>query len=608
MARTLIQISQLHKQYGATVIFDGAQVAIQDDHKIGVIGRNGAGKSTLCRILLGEEEADAGEVSLHPDLRLSYLEQKDSFLPGETVLQFLMRYSKQEDWRCGKLAGRFLLKNDLLARPIASLSGGFQTRVKLCAMLLREPNFLILDEPTNYLDLKTLLLLEEFLCDYPYGFMIVSHDREFLKKTCTSTMEVERGEIVLYPGNVEDYLGYKEQQREQAAAINANLEIRRKQLQTFVDKNKAKASKATQAASKVKMLERLKPIEVEHSLATVKITMPAVETRKGVALRLVDLSIGYPGKTIAKGISIDIDRGQHVAVLGDNGQGKTTFLSTLAGALKPLAGEMRWGHEVRIGSYAQHVFTAMDPAVTVHRYLEKAACSSPGPTIPSQAILDMAGCFLFRGDDLDKTIAVLSGGERSRLCLAGLLLAKYPVLLLDEPTNHLDFETVEALARALRGYNGTLFFTSHDRTFVSLVATQIIEVRDGTVALYPDDYGAYVYRIEKEVRDEGADLRRSAATAAGSPPTSVVRRERQDRLSSARNRLRTVEKQVSALDGQKRAITQQLSEQPDTYLPELQQRLEVVVNDLERCESEWLALTEHIEALTNELGQKAGTP
>jgi ATP-binding cassette subfamily F protein 3 len=483
MARTLIQISQLHKHYGATVIFEDAQVAIQDDHKIGVIGRNGAGKSTLCRIILKEEEADAGEVALHPELRLSYLEQKDSFLPGETVLQFLMRYSQQADWRCGKIAGRFLLKNDLLERPVSALSGGFQTRVKLCAMLLREPNFLILDEPTNYLDLKTLLLLEEFLRDCPFGFLIVSHDREFLKKTCTATMEVERGEIILYPGDVEDYLGYKEQQREQAAAINANIEIRRKQLQTFVDKNKAKASKATQAASKVKMLERLKPIEVEHSLATVKITMPAVETRKGVALRLTDLAIGYPGKSIAKNITIEIERGQHVAVLGDNGQGKTTFLSTLAGVLKAQAGEMRWGHEVRIGCYAQHVFTSMDPTLTVHRYLDKAACSSPGPTIPSQAILDMAGCFLVRGDDVDKKISVLSGGERSRLCLAGLLLAKYPVLLLDEPTNHLDFETVEALAAALRGYNGTLFFTSHDRTFVSLVATQIIEVRDGNLAL-----------------------------------------------------------------------------------------------------------------------------
>jgi ATP-binding cassette subfamily F protein 3 len=608
MARTFIQISELHKQYGATVIFDDAQVAIQDDHKIGVIGRNGAGKSTLCRMILGEEEADAGRIATHDELRLSYLEQKDSFLAGETVLAFLMRYSQQEDWRCGKLAGRFLLKNDLLERPVAALSGGFQTRVKLCAMLLREPNFLILDEPTNYLDLKTLLLLEEFLCDYQGGFMIVSHDREFLKKTCTSTIEVERGEIVLYPGDVEAYLGYKEQQREQAAAINVNIEIRRKQLQTFVDKNKAKASKATQAASKVKMLERLRPIEIEHSLATVKITMPAVETRKGVALRLSGLAIGYPGKSVATGIELEIERGAHVAVLGDNGQGKTTFLSTLAGVLKPQAGELRWGHEVRIGSYAQHVFTAMDPAVTVRSYLDRAACSSPGPTIPSQSILDMAGCFLFRGDDVDKRIAVLSGGERSRLCLAGLLLAKYPVLLLDEPTNHLDFETVEALARALRGYNGTLFFTSHDRTFVSLVATQIVEVRDGAVTLYPDDYGAYVYRIEKEVRDEGAALRRAGSAPASSPAAANARRERGERLNALRNRLRTVEKQVAAQDARKSELTRKLADEPQSYSAELGAQLAELSDGVERLEREWLTLSEQIEALTSEQGQKAGNP
>ena len=207
MARTLIQISQLHKQYGATVIFEDAQVAIQDDDKIGVIGRNGAGKSTLCRIILGEEEADAGDVVLHPELRLSYLEQKDSFLPNETVLEFLMRYSQQEDWRCGKIAGRFLLKNDLLSRPVAALSGGFQTRVKLCAMLLREPNFLILDEPTNYLDLKTLLLLEEFLRDCPFGFIIVSHDREFVGGLATRVIELRPGGAIHdFRGTYDEYL------------------------------------------------------------------------------------------------------------------------------------------------------------------------------------------------------------------------------------------------------------------------------------------------------------------------------------------------------------------------------------------------------------------
>jgi ATP-binding cassette subfamily F protein 3 len=604
MPKTLLQLSDLHKSYGANAILDGAGAAIQDDHKIGVIGRNGAGKSTLCRIILGEEELDSGRISKHADLRLSYLEQKDPFKPGETVLGFLMRYSGKEDWQCGKLAGRFMLKNDLLERQIASLSGGFQTRVKLCAMLLRDPNFLILDEPTNYLDLKTLVLLENFLADYEGGFMIVSHDREFLKKTCSSTLEVESGRIVLYPGDVEAYLGYKAEQRAQAEAVNANMEIRRKQLQTFVDKNKAKASKATQAASKAKMLDRLQTIAIDNPLSSVTITMPAVETRKGTALRLAGLAIGYADRTIAQGIDLEIERGRHVAVLGDNGQGKTTFLNTISGVLKPKAGELKWGHEIRIGYYAQHVFGAMDPQQTVQRYLEKAASSGPGPSTPTQVILNMAGSFLFRGDDVLKKIDVLSGGERARLCLAGLLLAKCPVLLLDEPTNHLDFETVEALATALKDYNGTVFFTSHDRTFVSVVATQIIEVKDGKVELYPDDYAAYVYRIQQEARLDGqpAAKRADQAGAGGKAADPAARRERQDRLSKARNRLKTVERTVAALDGEKKSLLARMAQDPTRYDADATARLGVVAAQLDQEEAAWLTLNEEIESLDPQNG------
>jgi ATP-binding cassette subfamily F protein 3 len=605
MARTLITVSDLHKHYGQTAILEGASVAILEDHHIGVIGRNGAGKSTLCRLILGEEEADAGRISTHADLRLSYLEQKDPFRPDDTVLGFLMRQSGKEDWQCGKLAGRFLLSNELLGRLVASLSGGFQTRVRLCAMLLKDPNFLILDEPTNYLDLKTLLLLERFLIDYRGGYLVVSHDREFLKRTCSSTLEVERGKIVLYPGGVEDYLSYKAEQRAQAEAMNANLEIRRKQLQEFVDRNKAKASKATQAASKMKMLERLEFAEVDHDLASVTIRMPAVESRQGCALRLKELTIGYPGKDIAKGISFEIERGRHVAVVGDNGQGKTTFLSTIAGKLPAKGGDLRWGHEIRVGTYAQHVFTAMDPSLTVQRYLATCASSGSGPLVPTQQILDMAGSFLFRGDDVEKKIGVLSGGERARLCLAGLLLSRCTVLLLDEPTNHLDFETVEALAEALKTYDGTMFFTSHDRTFVSRVATDVIEVRDGKVELYGDGYASYVYRIEKEARDElapadrtekpkGADRPGDKAAAKAPGATGA---NRKDQLAKARTQLKQVEKLVATLDAEKKRLNAEQDADPTSYRPELAQRLVDVGRQLDEQEERWLALNEEIQTL-----------
>ncbi len=600
MTRTFINVADVHKHYGSTAILDGATVAIQDDHRIGIIGRNGAGKSTLCRIILGEEQVDGGKVSMHADLRLSYLEQKDPFRDDETVLDYLMRYSGCPDWRCGQIAGRFLLKNEMLSSFVRSLSGGFQTRVRLCAMLLKEPNFLILDEPTNYLDLRTLLLLERFLRDYRGGFLIVSHDREFLKRTCTSTMEVERGQIALYPGDVESYLAYKAEQRAQAEAFNANVEIRRKQLQTFVDKNKAKASKATQAASKVKMLERLETIEVAGDLAAVTITIQPVEARQGAAIRIANLAIGYPDKTIAEGIEFEIERGRHVAVVGDNGQGKTTFLSTIAGNLPPKNGELKWGHGIEVGTYAQHVFTAMDPSLTVQRYLEKAAASAGGPMTPTQRILDMAGSFLFRGSDVQKKIAVLSGGERARLCLAGLLLSRCTVLLLDEPTNHLDFETVEALADALKTYDGTIFFTSHDRTFVSRVATDIVEVNNGKVELYGDDYAGYVYRIEKESNEgESSSSETTSQNNNGKAITGADKKAQHEKLRSLKNLLKQTEKKVSALDAEKKQLSTQLEKDPTTYQPDVIARLESVTAGLDEQEGRWLELNEEIETLTD---------
>jgi len=216
----ILQLKDIQKSYGPQVIFDGANVTLNSEQKAGFIGRNGAGKSTLCKIIIGQEPVDKGKIIMSSDLRLSYLEQHTPFTPTETVLEFLMRYSGQEEWRCGKVAARFQLKNEQLKAVITSLSGGFQTRVKLTAMLLSDPNFLILDEPSNYLDLKTLILLEEFLEDFNGGFVIVSHDREFLKKTCDHTLEAEQGQLTIYPGTVEEYLIFKQEQKEQAIKYN----------------------------------------------------------------------------------------------------------------------------------------------------------------------------------------------------------------------------------------------------------------------------------------------------------------------------------------------------------------------------------------------------
>lgn len=594
--RVLLQLTNLHKSYGSNVILDGATVSMMENQKIGVIGRNGAGKSTLCKIITGHEQADAGEVNFSSFLKLSYLEQHDPYKLDETVMGFLMRHSGKEEWQCGKIAGRFQLKHKILETPIGALSGGYRTRVKLASMLLADPNFLILDEPTNYLDLKTLILLEEFLLDYDGGFLIVSHDREFLKKTCEHTLEVEKGECTLYPGSVEEYLIFKEEQKEQALSYNKNVEAKQKQLQEFVDRFRAKASKASQAKSKMKQIEKLKTIEVGHPLGNVHIRIPAVDRRNGIAMACEDLAIGYPEKLVADKIHIEIDQGSHVAVLGDNGQGKTTFLRTLAGDLAPKAGKFKWGHGLRVAYYAQHVFTSLRADSTVYEHL----ASMAAPSVTRQEILNLAGSFLFKGEDVEKKIQVLSGGERARACLAGLLLTKSQVLLLDEPTNHLDFETVEALGRALKAFAGTLFFISHDRTFVNLVATQIVEVNNGAVRLYPGIYEDYVYHLENVLRKELKED--SGSSTNGTAPVKKksdyhLRKEMESEKRKLGTRIRRSEEQMAAYKKEREEIHEHFVKDAEHWSREKHDRYEELARLIEKEEALWLEATQKLEQM-----------
>ena len=591
----LMQIKKACKSYGEQVLLDEAEATLSDDVKVGFVGRNGAGKSTLLRVLLGEEELDSGEVSRHPNLQIGYLRQHDPFLPGESAHDFLIRDSGQPEWKCGEVAGQFELKGDYLEGPVARLSGGWQTRVKLAALLLHEPNLLLLDEPTNFLDLRTQILLEHFLRNFKQACLIVSHDRAFLGATCDHTLDLSRGKLTMYPGKIDAFLTYQKEQNEHLVRSNAAIQAKRRDLEVFIAKNKARASTASLARSKSKQLERLELTDIASDEPTACIRAPLVEPRQGAVVRCKDLAIGYPERQIASGIDVEIDHGARAVIVGDNGQGKTTFLRTVVDSLPPLAGEVRWGYGCTIGVYAQHVYTSLSEKDTVLEYLQYNAMF--GTT--TQKILNVAGAMLFRGDAVHKRVSVLSGGERARLCLAGLLLSQYNVLVLDEPGNHLDVDTVEALAQALIDYKGTVIFTTHDRHFMKRVATCVIEVRDGRVTNYGGGYDAYLYSVNKEIEDGEREL---ATRLSKAPPTArntpAVRAPRRDDRA-IRKEIATIEKAIARLDDQKKTTSSRLLETCDAAESlRLHNEVTALTAQLEEAEERWCQLQAEMEEAT----------
>lgn len=593
---TLVQITNLTKAFGPRLIFDNATLTIAAKQKIGVIGRNGAGKSTLLKIIVGDEEYNSGQVTIHDNARLGYLTQHDPFEPTEIVMEFLERSSGKETWECAKVASKFQLTKDILESTIGSLAGGYQMRVKLTAMLLQDPNLLLLDEPTNYLDLSTQILLEQFLKNYRGGFLVVSHDREFLKNTCSETLEVDQGKATIFPGPLEDFFAYKEQQLEMTERFNKKVEREKKHLQTFVDRFRAQATKATQAQSKLKQIARLKTIDIVHPMSLVRIAIPPIISRKGTALHVVDLNIGYADKIIAQNINLEIPRGEHVAIVGDNGQGKSTFLKTIADRLVPLNGTFRWGPHISVGYYAQHVALALQPQEQVIDYLNRVA----EPTLKSDAIMAMAGNFLFRKDDLKKPIAVLSGGEKARLVLAGLLLEQHAVLLLDEPTNHLDFETVEALAGALSECNTTLLFVSHNRTFVNLVATGIIEVGGGKVTRYHHNYEEYVYHLEQLMEITQTEEKPVPIAEPELAPINERKQIRAD-IKQLKKDAHELELELADLEKDKQKIHSWFGHHPGEFSRQKNENLHAIVEELEQKEQAWLELQEKIIGLEAKL-------
>ncbi|HBO99723.1 MAG: putative ABC transporter ATP-binding protein ybiT [Candidatus Uhrbacteria bacterium GW2011_GWF2_41_16] len=581
--RPVLEAINLEKIYGRQTVLAGLSFIVPEGAHIALLGRNGSGKTTLLRLLAQDEETDKGKVQCMPWTRLGVLRQHEAFFENKTTMEYLSEDSGKPEWTCAKLAARFGLHPKDLALTPATLSGGYQMRVKLIRVLLEDPTLLLLDEPVNYLDLPTLLLLEVFLRDYPGAFIMTSHDREILQNVCTTTWELSKGKLVTFPGDVETYLDWKEEQAEYVRRTNKRLRREMADAQAFADRFRAKASLATRAQSKLKHITKLRARlrDLDDNFSTIAFRIPCSPVVPGTALRCENLSIGYEKKVIADHIFLEVPRGAKVAIVGENGRGKSTLLRTLAGSLPAIDGSMKWWHRADVGYFSQQDGETLAENQTVLEALTKAAPAN----VSAERILAAAGAFLFHGDDLEKSCSVLSGGERARVRLARLILHEHTVLLLDEPTNHLDAETVEILAKALNEYAGTVFVVSHARTFMNAFAERIYEVRNGTVRHYLGTYEEYVSDLTTRIEELA-----SVPECVQQTRTDTNRKEQMMRDREHRRAQQRLEEEIKRLEKEKSSILAYFFENPTDYAPEKSRRLSEIEALLEQTEKKWFAI------------------
>lgn len=593
MAKSVINIVNVSKSFVNKILLDKANLLIEEKSKIGMIGRNGAGKTTLIKILIGEEEADDGEIIFSNEVKIGYLSQGANFDETEKVIDYLIRITGKESWACFKMASKFGIDDIKANYNIGDLSSGYRMRIKLAQMMLDEPNFLLLDEPSNFLDLNTLIDLENFLLDYKGGFLIVSHDREFLKTTCEKTIEIYNGKIIYFPADIESYFEYKEEKESSIKKYNKNIEERKAHLERFIERFRYKATKAKSVQSRIKQMEKLKTIEISHPAKNVRIKLPSVEDKKGFAMISDNLNIGYGKKIVAESKRIEISRGSKVAVLGQNGEGKTTFLRTIAGRINALSGSYNYAQGIKVAYFGEDTYKNITANDTVLSYLRNHAKYG----LSQQELLTLLGSFLFSGDDINKDVKVLSGGEMARLSLLSAITQCADVLILDEPTNHLDFETVETLANSLKNYTGTIFFTSHDRTFTSLLADTIIEIKDKKISLYSGNYESYVYKTkleslkEKEKKEEEEEIKYQNNIVSENN-SYEERKKIRNRLSKCENLLKKYDSLINDYKNEEKEILKFFEKY---YDEEKSKRLDEIKKLVEEAENEWLLVNEEID-------------
>ena len=619
----MLTVSQISKSFAGRLLFEDVSLQVNRGDRIGLVGPNGAGKSTLFSLILDESSPDAGKVSLEKNMTLGYLPQEAAAVGEESVLELACGKSHQaledeHDWEIEPKAKRILaglaFRESDFDRPASALSGGWIMRAHLARLLVMEPDLLLLDEPTNHLDLESLVWFQEYLRNYPGAILMISHDREFLNALVQSIVEIAQSKLLRYRGNWDSYIEQKAAREEQQLSAYKNQQKEIASLQQFADRFRAKASKASQAQSKLKQIERMEKIAAPTARAkTIKFRFPQ-PPRSGLrAITLKDVGHAYDQLVVYDLLNFSAERGQRTVLVGPNGAGKSTLLKLLAGVLPVQRGERELGHNVRVGYFSQHRVEMLNVRQTV---LES-VLDVPDP-VPEQTARTVLGSFLFRGDDVFKTVGILSGGEKSRLALVKLLLYPPNLLLMDEPTTHLDVGSIDALIGALAQYEGTLIFISHDVYFIRAIATSVLHINAGRLKPYAGDYQYYLDKSEatseRAALTSGAGLTNFQPVAAGRVEAGAgagatgnklgLREQKAQKRAEAEVRkmlakqqrererhVRELEMHIAALEGQQKELALEL-ENPAVYeaggrAVAINRELSAVSDELERLTTEW---------------------
>ena len=630
----ILQANKIERSFAGEVLFDNINLQVDERDRIALVGKNGAGKSTLLKILVGEEEPTTGETNKKKDISLSYLAQDSRFESENTIYDEMLhvfddlrrteRQLRQIELEMGektgaeldklmsdydrlsenfRQAGGFTYEADIRSilngfkfdesmwqMRIAELSGGQNTRLALAKMLLEKPNLLVLDEPTNHLDIETIAWLENYLVNYRGALIIVSHDRYFLDKVATITLDLTKHSLDRYVGN---YSSFVEQKEQKLATEAKNYEKQQKEiaaLEDFVNRNLVRASTTKRAQSRRKQLEKMERLDKpEAGKKSANMTFHSDKVSGNVVLAIENAAIGYDGEILSEPINLDLRKMNAVAVVGPNGIGKTTFIKSIVDQIPFIKGEKRFGANVEVGYYDQ-TQSKLTPSNSVLDELW-----NDFKLRPEVEIRNRLGAFLFSGDDVKKSVGMLSGGEKARLLLAKLSMENNNFLILDEPTNHLDIDSKEVLENALIDFDGTLLFVSHDRYFINRVATHVLELSENGSTVYLGDYDYYV-----EKKAELAASQEEAAAVSQEKEVSPVndyqtQKESQKEVRKLMRQIESLEKEIEELENQVQAISEQMHTTNDAdALMQLQAELDKISQRQEEAMLEWEELSEQV--------------